>query len=290
MNLPATPSPPSTLAPIRSVFLALFGLYVVLSIGFVIPRITGDGVAYYAQTRSLLLDGDLDLAGEYAIPVERYAPGGDPGPRAVVPRDAQGAFEHDANLGMAVLLGPFLVLGHLATALTGAISSALGAPVPPFSMDGFDTPLVLGVAFGANALVAAGLAILVAALRPIVGTGVAILAATLTWLGTALFYWSTQRPAHAHAPTVFLECLFVALFITRARNVRDPAAWLALGILLALLVTTRPLTIAYAVIPAAYLVLAIGRPAWRQWTMGSASIRTRVGAAARMAAPGRWPA
>jgi len=255
-------------------FAALFAVYLILGVFAVIPRITADGVAYYAETRSLVLDGDLDLANEYAVPIERYSPLGDAGPRAIVPRDLDGSFNHDVNLGIVVLLGPFFLAAHAVAALLGALSGAIGNAAP-FAMDGFSRIYVLAIAFGTNALVAAGLGLLASHLAPLVGRGVAIAAACMIWLGSSLFFWSTQRPAHAHAPLVVIECLFVVLFLSRGRSTRDALAWLVMGALWGLMLTVRPIAGFYAAVPAAFLLLEAAR-AWRAWTTGGTAGPTRA--------------
>lgn len=244
-------------------FSALFAVYILLGVLAVIPRITADGVAYYAETRSLVFDGDLDLANEYAVPIESYSPLGDAGPRAIVARDLDGSFDHDVNLGIVVLFGPFFLAAHAVAGVAAAVASWLGTAAP-FVVDGFSRIYVLAVAFGTNALVAAGLGLLAAYLAPLVGRRTAIVAAVATWLGSSLFYWSTQRPAHAHAPLVAIECLFVVIFLARGRVTRNRLAWLAMGALWGLMVSVRPIAGFYAAVPAAYLLLE-GARGWRVW-------------------------
>ncbi len=264
-------------------FAALFSLYLLLGIFVVIPRITADGVAYYAETRSLVFDGDLDLANEFAVPIESYSPMGDAGPRALVPRDLDGSFDHNVNLGIVVLFGPFFLAAHAIAAVLGALSSVLGGTAP-FAADGFSKIYVLAVAFGTNALVAAGLGLLAAYLAPLVGRGVAIAAAAAIWLGSSLFFWSTQRPAHAHAPLVAVECLFVVLFLARGRSTRHWLAWMAMGALWGLMISVRPIAGLYAAVPAGYLLLESWR-GWRAWTHGPGSDEARARAALRILSP-----
>jgi hypothetical protein len=270
--------------PVPGVGAALFVTYLIVGTFLVIPRITADGVAYYAETRSLILDGDLDLANEYAIPVESYSPLGDAGPRAVVPRAPDGSFEHDVNLGMVVLLGPFLLAAQLVATAANALAAAVGAAAP-FALNGYDRINVLAVAFGVNAMVAAGLAFLGRYLEPLVGRFAAIGAAIATWLGTGLFFWSTQRPAHAHAVLIVVECAFVVLFLARGRDVRDRWAWLVLGALWGLMLTVRPIAGLYAAVPAGFLVLVEGGRAFRVWAAEREEWRGRATRSLRVLGP-----
>nr|MBA2557843.1 hypothetical protein [Chloroflexota bacterium] len=238
---------------------ALFLVYLVVVIGFVVPRITADGVAYYAEARSILFDGDLDLANEYALDSQVYSPLSDAGPRAFLPRDELGRFQHNVNVGIVVLFAPFLLVAHGIAFLLNLV----GLATP---MDGYAQVYVLALSFGTSALLAAAVALMVSYGRTLVGPGIALAGGVAAWLGTSVFYWAVFRPAHAHAPAVLLEALFVVLFLSRARRVDDRLAWFLLGAVGGLMLTVRPVTGLYAAVPAAYLVLVVLgrlRDAWR---------------------------
>ena len=231
----------------------LLGMYVVLGIAVVGPRITTDGLLYLAESRSAVLDGDVDVADEYRFDPALQIPGASEGRREFLPRDLDGRFFHTANEGMIVLFAPLLLVGHV---VAGPIA-ALGGPV---SMDGYDLPYVLAIGFGTNAMVALALTLLAGYARRYVGLAAAAGGAGAIWVGSSLLHWSVFRPGHAHAPAVLLEALFVVLFLARGRDPRDRAAWLAMGAVWGLAVSVRPITGLYAIVPLLWLAWLVGRP------------------------------
>lgn len=231
----------------------MLGLYLLLGIGVVGPRITTDGLLYFAEARSAVLDGDLDVADEYRFDPTLQIPGASEGRREFLPRDLDGRFLHTANEGMVVLFAPLILAGHVVAGLIAALGGAV-------SMDGYDLPYVLAVGFGTNAMVAIGLAILVGYVRRYVGLAAAAGGAAAIWVGSSLLHWSVFRPGHAHAPAVLLEALFVVLFLARARDPRDRAAWLAMGAVWGLAVSVRPITGLYAIVPLFWLGWLAARP------------------------------
>lgn len=267
------------LSPLQLAAGALFALYLVVGLTLVMPRLSEDGVAYYAETRSIILDGDLDLADEYRRDPGEYAPGTRAGPRAVLPRDLDGRFEQDVNLGVVVLLAPFFLLAHGLAFLANLV----GVPV---TMDGYDRVYILAAAFGTGAMVMAGAYLLVAYLRPLVGLAAGLVGVGAIWLGSQLFLRTTFRPIHTHALAVFLEALFVVLFLARGRRINDVAAWLTLGVIAGLMLTLRPLSGLYGVVPAAWLVVAGLWPAWQTWVGGTATVPDRARAALGAILPG----
>ena len=231
----------------------LVAVYVALGVLVVEPRITTDGLLYLAETRSAVLDGDVDLADEYRFDPGLRSDGATEGRREFLPRDLDGRFLGSANEGIVVLFAPLILLAHVVAGLTAAAGGSV-------SMDGYDTPYVLAIGFGSNAMVAAGLALLVSYARRFAGAGVAVGGAIAIWLGSTLFHWAVFRPGHAHAPAVLLESLFVVLFLIRARDPRDRAAWLVLGATWGLAVSVRPITGLYAAVPLLWLAWLAIRP------------------------------
>jgi hypothetical protein len=261
----------ASIRPIGPIGLLLV-LYVVLGIGVVEPRITTDGLLYLAESRSAVLDGDVDVADEYRFDPALQIPGASEGRREFLPRDLDGRFFHTANEGMIVLFAPLILFGHV---VAGPIA-ALGGPV---SMDGYDLPYVLAIGFGTNAMVALALTLLAGYARRYVGLAAAAGGAAAIWVGSSLLHWSVFRPGHAHAPAVLLEALFVVLFLARGRDPRDRAAWLTMGAVWGLAVSVRPITGLYAIVPLLWLVWLVGRPAVdavRERRMGRAVVPALV--------------
>ena len=261
----------ASIGPIGPIGLLLV-VYFVLGIAVVGPRITTDGLLYLAESRSAVLDGDVDVADEYRFDPALQIPGASEGRREFLPRDLDGHFFHTANEGMIVLFAPLILVGHV---VAGPIAAA-GVPV---SMDGYDLPYVLAIGFGTNAMVALALTLLAGYARRYVGLAAAAGGAAAIWVGSSLFHWSVFRPGHAHAPAVLLEALFVVLFLARGRDPRDRTAWLAMGAVWGLAVSVRPITGLYAIVPLLWLIWLLGRPAMdslRERRLGRAAVPALV--------------
>jgi hypothetical protein len=226
--------------------------YAFVATFLVIPRITADGLLYLAESRSVVFDGDRDLDDEYRFDPDLSGLRTNEGRREFLPRDPDGRFIASANEGIVVLFAPLLLVGH-------AVSGALAAAGGSVSMDGYDMPYLVALAFGTNALVALGLFLVARFASSLVGWRSAALGAVAIWLGSSLVHWSLFRPAHAHAPAVLIESIFVVLFFARARYPSDRVAWLAMGIAWGFLVSIRPLGGLYAAVPAAWLAYCLAR-------------------------------
>ena len=226
--------------------LAIVVVYLIAGAVLAVPRITADGLQYFSQTRSVVLDGDLDLDDEYRFDPALVSPGANAGRREFMPRDLDGRFLHSANEGIVVLFAPFFLLGHGVSALIDAAGGSV-------SMDGYDLPYVLAVTFGSGALVALAMALLARFAAVRVGWKAAVLGACAVWLGSSLVQWSLFRPAHAHGPAVLLETIIVLAFLGRGRDPRSLGAWLTMGIAWGLLISVRPVGGLYAVVPAGWL-------------------------------------
>jgi hypothetical protein len=247
------PEPDSRLGPVARLALMFLALYAFVGVFLVMPRMTADGVAYYAQTRSIILDGDGDIADEYRFDERLVSPLSVPGPREWLPRDYDERFRHYANVGIIVLFAPFVALGH-------AISVGLDAAGVSVSADGYDAPYILGVAYGTSALIACGLLMATGAVQRTVGTLAAFVGAVAAWLGTSLVYMGSFRPFHTHGPAVVLEGGVVGLFLLRARDRKRASDWILLGALVGLLIAVRPIGAMYAVVPALFLLWSVAVP------------------------------
>lgn len=148
----------------------------------------GDPVHYYAPLRSLLFDGDLALANDYEIL-------GWPGHEA----------ENTQPIGAPLLWSPLVMLVHL-----GREAARLGGlPAPT----GAEPVYAAAVSLGTFAYGAAGLFMLMAALRAWVPPGAALLATLLCWVGTPLRFYLSVVPAMAHGVEFFATALVLWTYL-----------------------------------------------------------------------------
>jgi hypothetical protein len=191
--------------------------------------VTTDGVIYFTQLRSVLFDGDLDVAREFAYLDQP------PRPAHVVP------------------IGPIPVWLplYLSVAAADAFGHAVGwwaAPSDPVAI-GLTTPYVRAALMSSFAVGAAGLLVVHVMLRREFGRAAAT-AATLLLLGaTSLFWYLVYEPAMTHA----VSFGFVAFFIAAAARLDPRSAssrQLAIaGFLLGLAFITRPQEAVFALVP-----------------------------------------
>ncbi len=215
------------------------------------PRGTDDQY-YYAQARSLVIDGDLDLRNELGQLTPRpgnvHLTTGQPWLQPT----ATGQVSIKYPVGTAVLQAPFLALAH--AVVCGA--RWFGAP---WSGNGYETPYYLAWGFGNLlwALVALAAARRLLAVRvglsPWASLGVAVVA-----FGSGpLAYHTIGDPYMAHVPSAALVCALVALSLAPAgRGAGAPAL---AGLVAGLAIATRPTNLVWA---SALLLPLWGRERW----------------------------
>lgn len=215
--------------------LILVGLFVLL-LPLATPRVYAtDEVQYYVYLRSLRFDGDLDFANDYREFAQRN-------PRSGIAegllqpnriRQKTGLYGNIAPVGSAIMWAPFFLLAdglvHLA--------NAAGAKIPA---DGFSWPYINAVCYASALYGFLGVVLSYRLARQYVSQFAATLATVAIWLATPLvFYMFIQMP-FAHATGLFLVALFLTIWhTTRSAAGRSWRAWLALGLVGALMTITR---------------------------------------------------
>ena len=158
----------------------------------------GDPVHYYSSLRSVLFDGDLRLANDYAL---------------------LGWAGHEAEnaqpIGAPVLWSPFVLVVHLGR--EGA--RLFGLPAP----DGTEPIYAAAVALATFVYGVAGLYVLMAALRRFVSPAAAFWTTVLCWVGSPLRFYLSVMPVMAHGPEFFAAALTLWTYL-RLREVTEPAA------------------------------------------------------------------
>jgi hypothetical protein len=157
----------------------------------------GDPVHYYSSLRSVLFDADLDLANDY----ELLGWGGHQG-------------ENAQPIGAPLLWSPFVLLVHLGR----QAARLFGLPAP----DGTEPIYAAAVSLATFVYGAAGLFVLMAALRRYAPPAAALGATVVCWVGSPLRFYLTVMPAMAHAIEFFAASLTLWTYL-RLRAAADPA-------------------------------------------------------------------
>jgi len=185
-------------------------------------RLRGDGMWYFAYTRSLAFDRDLDFSNEYRrLGVDHF--------RGSQPVEETGLPRNTFPIGAGILWIPFLLLGHL-----GALLRNLNGV--PTVYDGFTDPYLHASALGGLLLGWLGLIALDRLLRRWFTPGTAFAAAVATVLGSFLFWYLSYQPIYTQAPSFLLATLFIARWSRGPKTARDFAL---LGLLLGVAACVR---------------------------------------------------
>jgi len=227
----------------------------------------GDGVHYYAQVRSLVVDRDLDLSNEFARLHEEVS--GYTGNRKlpfmppVSPVTGRPATLFP--IGTALLLVPFFAAAHLVASL---VAAAGGPPA-----DGFTPIYFFATGLGAVVYTGAALVLLIRlGWRLGQGPATAFVGAMGILLGTPWLYYTGLDPSSSHAYAAFAVALFAAVLMGPARE-GGFVWWLALGACAGLMGLVRYQDVALVMLAPAML-------AWRWRESAARPARTFVRLAA----------
>jgi len=224
----------------RRVLLATGVLSLVVFVAtLLLPRSDGhlvgsDGRSYYAILRSVVFDGNLDLANEYAWI------GFDPKPLT-----RMGLPECPFAIGTSVLWFPFFAAAHLLSLLLRGI----GASVPA---DGLGMIYEASVCIGTIAYGTAGLLLTYGAVRRISPPHISLLSTMGMFAATPAIYYMVAEPSMSHIPSLFAVALFLRLWYPPRPN-RGVWAWIGLGAVTGLVTLVRWQNAILVVIPFAEL-------------------------------------
>jgi len=204
--------------------LALLALPLLAQFQFSGGRINGDGLMYYVYVRSLMKDGDVDLANEY----DHYGllTRGD----LSVPTRT-GLRRSIFSIGPAVAWIPFFALGEG----VARARSLVGAGV---DLSGYGPDHRNAVALGSFLYGVAAVLLVHDLLRRHFRPGTALGAALLVVGTTFLPWYMVQQPTMSHALSAFSAALVLWLW-DRRREGRTTAGYLVLGLALGLAMCIR---------------------------------------------------
>ncbi|MCX7717062.1 MAG: hypothetical protein N2111_01495 [Candidatus Sumerlaeaceae bacterium] len=191
------------------------------------PSIHGnDGVQNYAYLRSLLFDGDLDFTNEYAHYMSRHAEWFD---GKSIPRDpVTGLPINLYGVGNALLWAPWVLAAHG----FGWVANAAGAQ---FVLDGYSPLYAAAVGLASAVYAAVGLVLLSDLLARMAGPRRSLLAVSIVWLASPLFFYMLLHPSMSHANSFFAATLLLVLYLGGDSLSR----WAVMGAVAALMALVR---------------------------------------------------
>lgn len=141
---------------------------------------------YYAQLRSPIIDGDLDLRGETVPPEIPYT-------------TVTGLMPSQWPVGPGLLWAPFFLLAHLFKSISAGNAAATGL-----------TPIYIGmVSAGAALYGLLGVFVIYRTCRLFAGKAVSSIAAGLTLFSTPLFFYIYRQPLMAHSTSLLAAALLI---------------------------------------------------------------------------------
>lgn len=182
-----------------------------------------DPVGYYAWARSILIDGDLNVANEF----EHY------GMAAGVPTTPKGYLHNQWPAGTGILWLPAMGLTH--TAILGA--NRLGLAVKP---DGYSPPYAWAAALTSTAVGLGAVLLMYRLNRRYAGSFAALISVLVIWLATPLVFYQYHQPLMSHALDALLNGLFIAAWLWVEQNDRRLIAAATLGLVIGAAIWVRP--------------------------------------------------
>jgi hypothetical protein len=212
----------------------------------------GDGAAYYAFSRSLVIDRDLNFRNEFEYANTAVGIGM---PIELIPSTGMVRYPYPIGTGLGQL--PFVAAAHVATHIARLQGIALAA-------DGYSALYPAFVAAGSVLCSFLALCLTVKILIPLVGRMLALLASLTVWFGTSTLSMVYLHPSHSHAVDLAMVMVFF-FFWLRGRDRKDVWQWLLIGLLLGLCVIVREQNLVLGAVPA-FELMVFWIDGWRQRT------------------------
>jgi hypothetical protein len=241
-----------------------------LTLPFLHGEVDGDGIGYYANLRSPLIDHNLAFATDWKDPhdLDRLSFSTDWRDPHDVDRTLMsrvwpnpvrrpGHLPNYFSVGPAILWSPFLISTHVVVLTL----NHLGVHVVP---DGKSRPYMAVMAMATALYAFVGLCISFSISRKFVAEHWAFWATLGVWLATSLPVYMYLQTSWSHALSAFATSLFLWYWL-RTRLARTGLQWLILGLLAGLMIEVYYLNVVFLLAPlweaaSAYLAL------WRDRT------------------------
>jgi len=216
-----------SLARYERVLIILFAL----TVPFVHAQVSGDGIGYYAYARSLLIDHNLQFAGDWNDPKNELLYVYLDGHIIPNPITKTGHLPNYWSVGPAMMWTPFLVAAHW----TVLGLDGLGWHIPA---DGHSWPYLVAMAGATTLYGFAGLFLSYRLARRYVEERWAFMAILGIWLGTSLPAYIYVQPSLSHAHSAFCSSLFFWYWL-RTGSSRTKRQWMILGLISGLMIDVR---------------------------------------------------
>jgi hypothetical protein len=212
---------------LSAIFILAFVFSVYISKGVKHEYVIGsDGLSYYAQLRSLMIDKDLDFKNEF----RDY----NPHHHGVPDYTKTTITGHVANkypIGQAILWLPFFLIAHLSVLILNLAGFRI-------LQDGYSFPYQVFIGFGSVVYGMAGLFLIYKTLARYYKKDYAALAVFLVLLGTNLHYYFVWEPTMVHLSSMFVVSLFIYLFLV-TKGTSNPRRFIILGAIYGLMIIVR---------------------------------------------------
>lgn len=199
--------------------------------GFRGPRVDGDGIYFWLNLRSLVMDRDVDFSNDYAVHGNpwNYGPG------------ETGLPMNPATVGSALLWAPFYLPARGVVALVAHFGGTVRS-------DGTSHAEELSAFYGSFIYGFLALLLALELCRRHYPHGPALLGVVSTAVGGSLVFYMVVQPSMSHAPAAFAVAAFVERWDV-TRGSRTLRGWAALGALGGLAMLIRPQLAVLAVLP-----------------------------------------
>ncbi len=215
-------------------------LIVIFLVSFVIfrPVVHGtDTMGYYSWLRSAVIDGDLDVANEYAHYDHAWM-----GRTTVT-----GHRDNPYAIGSAILWSPFYLAAHGLSLASPTFGLNLAA-------DGYAPHYVVAVSLASVLYAFAGLLLTHRIACQFFNPRIATLAVSAIWLASPLLFYQYSHPVMSHANDFFAYALFLFVW-HRTRRQRTPLQYAFLGMTAALAALVRNQNAVLVILPLLEIVV-----------------------------------
>ena len=154
-----------------------------------------DPVGYYSWARSLLIDGDLNVANEFA----HYSMDNN------VPITLTGYPHNQWSAGSGLIWLPSMTAAHVAVTLSAKLQA-------PIVADGYSWPYVWAASLTSTITGVGAVLLSYFLARKLFGNFVSLLSAIVVWLGSPLVFYQYHQPLMSHANDAWLGALFVLVW------------------------------------------------------------------------------